>query len=92
MIKSFRSKALAQLFETGTGRLVKPSLRSRAVMILDILDQAEVLLDLALPGLDFHPLRGHRPIRYTIHINGPWCITFEFSDGEVRRIDLEQYH
>lgn len=92
MIKSFRSKALAQLFETGTSRLVKPSLQSRAVMILDILDQAELLLDLTLPGLDFHPLRGHRPKRYTIHINGPWCITFEFSDGEVRRIDLEQYH
>jgi proteic killer suppression protein len=92
VIKSFRSKALAQLFATGTSRLVKPSLQSRAVMILDILDQAEVLSDLNLPGLDFHPLRGHRPKRYTIHINGPWCITFEFSDGDVHRIDLEQYH
>jgi len=71
---------------------MKASLQSRAVMILDILDQAEALHDLKLPGLDFHSLQGYHPPRYTVHINGPWCITFEFSDGEVRRVDLEQYH
>jgi len=71
---------------------MKSSLQSRAVMILDILDQAEALLDLNLPGLDFHALNGYRPKRYTIHINGPWCITFEFTDGEVHRVNLEQYH
>lgn len=92
MIKSFRSNALEQLFENGTSRLLKVSLQSRAVMILDILDQAEVLSDLNLPGLNFHALRGFRPQRYTIHINSPWCITFEFSNGEAYRVDLEQYH
>jgi proteic killer suppression protein len=92
VITSFRSKALEHLFKTGTSRLVQPSLRSRAVIILDFLDQAKVLTDLNLPGLNFHALRGHRPKRYTVHVNGPWCITFEFSDSEVRRVDLEQYH
>ena len=71
---------------------MKSSLQLRAVMILDILDQAEALLDLNLPGLDFHALKGYRPKRYTVHVNGPWCITFEFSDGEVHRVNLEQYH
>ena len=92
MIKSFRSKALARLFMTGKSSLVQASLRSRAVIILDILDQASILSDLNLPGLKFHPLHGYRPKRYTIHVNGPWCITFEFSEGEVSRVDLEQYH
>jgi toxin HigB-1 len=32
------------------------------------------------------------PQRYTIHINGPWCITFEFENGSAKRVDLEQYH
>ena len=71
---------------------MKSSLQSRAVMIMDILDQAEVLLDLNLPGLNFHALKGYRPKRYTVHVNGPWCITFEFTDGEVHRVNLEQYH
>ncbi|MBW1834061.1 MAG: type II toxin-antitoxin system RelE/ParE family toxin [Deltaproteobacteria bacterium] len=30
--------------------------------------------------------------RYSIHVNGPWCITFEWEDGEALRVDLEQYH
>ena len=72
--------------------MVQPSLRTRAIIILDILDQAKPLKDLRLPGLNFHALQGHRPKRYTIHVNGPWCITFEFSDEEVRQVDLEQYH
>jgi len=61
---------------------MRSSLQSRAVMILDILDQAENLLDLNLPGLDFHSLKGFRPKRYTVHVN----------DGEVHRVNLEQYH
>ena len=47
--------------------------------------------DLNLPGFNFHKLRG-KPKRYTIHVNGPWCITFEFENGEARHVDLEQYH
>ena len=43
------------------------------------------------PGFDFHGLRG-RPQRFSIHFNGPWCPTFEWSDGVALRVDLEQYH
>jgi proteic killer suppression protein len=25
-------------------------------------------------------------------VNGPWCITFEFQDGDALRVNLEQYH
>jgi toxin HigB-1 len=45
-----------------------------------------------LPGFDFHALRGFVPTRHTIHVNGPWCITFEFDSGDALRVDLEQYH
>jgi len=27
-----------------------------------------------------------------MHINGPWCITFAWEDGEALRVDLEQEH
>lgn len=45
-----------------------------------------------LPGFDFHALKGFEPVRYSVHVNGPWCITFEFHYGDAFRIDLEQYH
>jgi proteic killer suppression protein len=45
-----------------------------------------------LPGFDFHALRGFDPTRYTVHVNGPWCITFAFDGIDAVDIDFEQYH
>lgn len=45
-----------------------------------------------LPSLGFHGLKGHNPTRYTVHVNGSWCITFEFRDGDAHVLDFEQYH
>ena len=58
----------------------------------DVLNAAREVEDLRVPGFDFHPLKGFKPTRYSLHVNGPWCITFEWADGEALRVDLEQYH
>lgn len=92
MIRSFRHKGLADLFHTGKAAKVRPDLHARSLRRLDALNAARELDDLALPGLDFHPLKGHKPTRYSIHVNGPWCITFEWADSDALRVDLEQYH
>jgi proteic killer suppression protein len=92
MIRNFRHKGLADLFRTGKAAKVKPDLQARSLRRLDALNSARELDDLALPGFDFHPLKGHKPTRYSIHVNGPWCITFEWADGDALRVDLEQYH
>jgi proteic killer suppression protein len=43
------------------------------------------------PGYDFHPLKGLSP-RYTVHVNGPWCIAFGWDGADAIEVDLEQYH
>ena len=91
MIRSFKHKGLAELFERGRSRKVHQDLQSRSLRRLDALDQAESLTELKLPGFDFHGLHGI-PKRFSIHVNGPWCITFEWEDGDAFKIDLEQYH
>jgi len=91
MIKSFKHKGLAELFEHGRSRKVRQDLQSRSLRRLDALDQAESLTDLNVPGFNFHGLRG-MPKRYSIHVNGPWSITFEWEDGDALTIDLDQYH
>jgi toxin HigB-1 len=48
--------------------------------------------EMNVPGFNFHSLRGFDPLRYSVHVNGPWCLTFEFSNGDAWRIDFEQYH
>jgi len=91
MIRSFKHKGLKALFDTGESANVRPDLQARALRRLDALDRADALNDLNVPGFDFHHLRG-RPRRYSLHVNGPWCITFEWIDGEALRVNLEQYH
>jgi proteic killer suppression protein len=91
MIRSFKHKGLSELFERGSSRRVKHDLQSRSLRRLEALDQAESLTDLKVPGFNFHGLQG-TPKRYSIHVNGPWCITFEWEEGEVLRVNLEQYH
>ena len=91
MIKSFKHKGLAELFERGHSRKIKQDLQSRALRRLDALDQAESLSELSIPGFDFHGPQGV-PKRYSIHVNGPWRITFEWDDGYALKVNLEQYH
>ncbi|HIJ56157.1 MAG TPA: plasmid maintenance system killer [Deltaproteobacteria bacterium] len=91
MIKSFKHKGLAELFELGRTRRVRQDLQSRCLRRLEVLDHAESLTDLNVPEFNFHGQQGV-PKRYSIHINGPWCITFEWEEGEVLRVNREQYH
>lgn len=91
MIRSFRHKGLKDLYLRGESAKVAPDLSGRCLRRLDVLAQATVPEDMNIPGFDFHGLRG-RPKRYSVHVNGPWCITFEFESGDALRVDLEQYH
>ncbi|MGV7235625.1 MAG: type II toxin-antitoxin system RelE/ParE family toxin [Nitrosomonadaceae bacterium] len=91
MIKSFLHKGLKELFLKGCSAKVSHELQTRAVRRLDALDVAEQLGQLEIPGFNFHGLNG-RPKRYNIHVNGPYCITFEWHNGDAVRVDLENYH
>ena len=92
MIRSFRSKALADLWASGRSGKIDARLHKRVMIRLSRLDVTASLEELNLPGFDFHPLHGFKPTRYTIHVNGPWCLTFEFDGQDVRAVDFEQYH
>ncbi len=58
--------------------------------LLDLLEAAELPEHMNLPGNDFHKLSGSE--RYSVHVNGNWCITFEWDGNEAVRVDLEDYH
>ncbi len=92
MIRTFRSKALAELWSKGRARKIDAKLLKRILIRLDRLNAASTPEQMNLPGFDFHALKGFVPVRYTVHVNGPWCITFEFDAGDALRVDLEQYH
>lgn len=84
-------KGLKELFETGKSGKVPGILRQRADDVLQALDAASALKDLNLPGFQLHQLHGN-PLRHSIHVSGPWCITFEWDAPRAYRVNLEQYH
>lgn len=91
MIKTFKNKSLADLWSTGRSK-IDGRMHERILIRLATINEAVSLQDIDLPGYDFHALRGFNPTRYTVHVNGPWCITFEFDGGNAFRVDFEQYH
>ena len=92
MIRTFRSKALADLWSKGRSAKIDARLRARILVRLDRLNVVSAPEQMNLPGFDFHALKGFTPTRYTVHVNGPWCLTFEFDAGDALRVNLEQYH
>lgn len=55
---------------------------------LDALNQAFTPEQMLVPGFDYHPLRGKLQ-RYSVHINGPWCLTFGWLDKNAVDVNLE---
>lgn len=91
MIKSFMHKGLEELFEKGKSAKVQPALAARVLRRLDAVDMAKPPEELNIPSFDFHALQG-KPKRYSVHVNGPWCITFEWVGEDALRVNLENYH
>jgi len=91
VIKSFKHKGLKELSLTGKTTRVAVKLKDRCLIRLDALAAATRPGDMNVPGFDFHALRG-KPKRYSIHVSGNWCITFEWQDASPAKVDLEDYH
>lgn len=91
MIRSFKSRALAALWNRNDASRLRQDLVTRILSRLNVLDDATRPERLNLPGFNFHSLRS-RPPRYTVHVNGPWCITFEWEGEDAVRVELEQQH
>jgi len=91
VIESFQHKALKELFEKGKTSRIAPALQPRSKRILDALHVATDLRQLSVGGLNPHPLHT-KPVRHSVHVNGPWTVTFEWITPDAWRVDLEQYH
>jgi proteic killer suppression protein len=76
---------------TGRSAKIRPDLKSRCLRRLDALNEASTPQDMNIPSFSFHGLRG-KPTRYSVHVNGPWCVTFGWDENDAVDVDLEQYH
>ena len=70
MIKTFKSKALAELWRAGETKKLDIRLLDRILRRLDRLDVAVTPQEMDVAGFEFHALQGFRPKRYAVHVNG----------------------
>jgi toxin HigB-1 len=91
MIRSCRDKETRKLLGRRFSRrfyAIEQSARIR----LALLEAATSLQDLRLPGLRLEALAGDRKGQYSIRINDPYRICFEWRDGDAYGVEIVDYH
>lgn len=80
------------MFETGIVSGVQPQHEARLRKILALLETAETIEDMDLPGLKLHELKGNRKGTYAVNVSGNWRVTVKIIDGDVVDVNYEDYH
>ena len=92
MIKTFKHKGLAELFNTGSARKVQAKHAARLKMILTKLNGATHAGQLNAPGLRLHPLKGKPAGRYAVWVDENFRVIFRFETGNAIEVDYGDYH
>ena len=92
MIENFRHRGLKRLFERGDRRQIRPDLVEKVENILAVLDAAEAVQDMDLPGFRLHQLTGNLKGFWAVTVRANWRIVFRFERGRALDVDLVDYH
>jgi proteic killer suppression protein len=92
VIKSFKHKGLAELFESGTARRVQPKHAPRLKLILTMLNAATHVGQMNATGLRLHPLKGKPVGRYAVWVDENFRVTFRFDAGYAVEVNYVDYH
>ena len=65
---------------------------ARVERVLARLDVAAKPEDMNLPGWRLHPLKGDRAGYWAVKVSANWRMVFRFDGGDVRDVDLTDYH
>jgi len=92
MIESFRHRGLKRFYQHNDRSGIGSDMLRRVEEILSILDAAEAISELDIPGYRFHPLTGPLKGYWSVRVTGNWRIVFRFEDGAAWDVDLVDYH
>jgi proteic killer suppression protein len=92
MIKNIIHKGLRNFFIDDDKRMLNLRDISRINRLLDLLDSATQIEDINIPGYELHKLSGNKKSFWSVKVNRNWRITFQFENGHVYDVDLEDYH
>ncbi len=93
MIRSFRGKDTARLFQREVVRRWGPDVQHIGLRKLRVLDAATTLDDLRrLPGNRLEKLARDRADQWSIRVNDQWRVCFRWEGGDAYDVELVDYH
>ncbi|HEY2104248.1 MAG TPA: type II toxin-antitoxin system RelE/ParE family toxin [Candidatus Binataceae bacterium] len=93
IIRSVKHRGLLRLIEDDDSRELRPDLVKRARNILAaLIAAADMEAVSGPPGWKVHQLKGNRAGTWSISVSGNWRMTFDIKKGEIRDLNLEDYH
>jgi len=93
VIRHFKDKETQKIFERQRSRKFPADIQQVALRKLRMLNRAETLQDLRVPPANrLERLRGKREGQYSIRVNDPWRVCFEWQDGDALNVELVDYH
>lgn len=92
MIKSFRHKGLKDFFEKGITKGIQSSHSKKLRRILSVMNEADKIEDVSLPGFRLHSLKGEFKGFYSITVNANWRVIFKFESENIYIVDYSDYH
>ncbi len=96
MIAGFSGKVAKDIWQTNQSKSLPREYWIRAKALLTIMHSTSTLDDLRIqgepPDIRLHKLKGNRKAYWSITIKLPWCITFQYTNGEFSEVKIENYH
>lgn len=93
MIHGYADKGTEKIAFGDRSRRLPVMLQQRAFDLLQQIDAALQLTDLALPfGNRLHPLKDDRAGQHSNSINKQWRICFVWRDGGADDVEITDYH
>ncbi|MDX1417506.1 MAG: type II toxin-antitoxin system RelE/ParE family toxin [Candidatus Promineifilaceae bacterium] len=93
MIKSFKSRETEKVFNRDFSRKLPQNIQKNAYRKLAFLHSAKEVKDLLIPPSNrMEKLSGDRSGQYSIRINDPWRIYFQWQDGDAYEVEIVDYH
>ena len=92
MIKSIKHKGLKRFYKNGNTSGIQAKHAKRLGELLILLDTAEDISDMNIPGYGLHSLKGDRSGTWSMRVSANWRLTFEFIGSDAYVVDYEDYH
>ena len=93
MIRSFKCKDTAKIFDTGFSRKFPASILKSAIIRLAMINRSGKLEDLRIPPSNhLEKLTGDREGQYSIRINDKYRVCFRWQENNAYDVEIVDYH